>query len=295
MKTRNPAIYLPGGPCTLNGVTYNPCSSTSNINQRRKFTLERPQDGQYLGRVSEYEDGGTMSYHGMRLTLERRVTSGTTFSGNYTWSHCIGEVGATTDQGPSIGTRYPNLYDRHSDRGNCASSRRHIVNLTAVAESPKFSNRTARILATGWRLSGIYRWSTGSYLTVTDGIDRALNGVGSQRPNQAQDNVFGDKSAGPLAQHISPSAFTLPPAGTMNGNLGRANIIGPANWTFDTALSRVFQMSEKQRLEFRAEAYNLTNSFRPRDPGTALNTNTFGQIRTAFDPRILQFALKYVF
>ena len=193
-----------------------------------------------------------MSYHGMRLTLERRVTSGATFSGNYTWSHCIGEVGGTTDQGPSIGTGYPNLYDRHSDRGNCASSRRHIVNLTAVAESPKFSNRTARILATGWRLSGIYRWSTGSYLTVTDGIDRALNGVGSQRPNQAQDNVFGDKSAGPLAQYISPSAFTLPPAGTMNGNLGRANIIGPANWAFDTALSRVFQMSEKQRLEFRA-------------------------------------------
>ena len=130
---------------------------------------------------------------------------------------------------------------------------------------------------------------------MTDGIDRALNGVGSQRPNQVLNDVFKDKSAGPLTQYINPAAFALPPVGTMNGNLGRANIIGPANWAFDTALSRIFRIRESQRLEFRAEAYNLTNSFRPRDPGAALNSNTFGQIRTAFDPRILQFALKYVF
>ena len=211
MKTRNPGIYLPGGPCTLNGVTYNPCSSTSNINQRRKFTLERPQDGQYLGRVSEYEDGGTMSYHGMRLTLERRVTSGATFSGNYTWSHCIGEVGGTTDQGPSIGTGYPNLYDRHSDRGNCASSRRHIVNLTTVAESPKFSNRTARILATGWRLSGIYRWSTGSYLTVTDAY-LLLTAPKAGRPSKREARVAQAKpelKSAPINSDSEPAPVTV--------------------------------------------------------------------------------------
>jgi hypothetical protein len=50
-----------------------------------------------------------------------------------------------------------------------------------------------------------------------------------------------------------------------------------------------------QRLEFRAEAYNLTNSFHAADPNTTVSSNTFGVIRTALDPRILQFALKYVF
>ena len=63
----------------------------------------------------------------------------------------------------------------------------------------------------------------------------------------------------------------------------------------DNLLSRLLQVRENQRLEVRAEAYNLTNSFRPGDPSTNFNQNTFGQIRTANDPRILQFALKYVF
>ena len=232
----------------------------------------------------------------MRLSAERRAAKGASISGNYTWSHCIGLVGGTVDQGLSIGSGYPNLNDRDSDRGNCLSSRRHFVNVTALAETPQFANNTIRMLATGWRLSGIYRWSTGTYLTVTDGTDRALNGVGSQRPNQVLADVFKDKSAGPLSQYLNLAAFALPPSGTENGNLGRANIISPGTWAFDTALSRVFQIREGQRLEFRAEAYNILNSFRPGNPATSINnTNTFGQIRTALDPRILQFALKYIF
>jgi hypothetical protein len=61
------------------------------------------------------------------------------------------------------------------------------------------------------------------------------------------------------------------------------------------ALSRVFQLGEAQRVEFRAEAFNVINGFRRGNPATALSSNTFGQITTALDPRIMQFALKYVF
>jgi len=74
------------------------------------------------------------------------------------------------------------------------------------------------------------------------------------------------------------------------------------------ALSRIFNVRESQRFEVRAEAFNVTNSFIPASvSGTlttgaitvgnslALNNNTFGQIRTAQSPRIMQFALKYVF
>jgi len=67
-------------------------------------------------------------------------------------------------------------------------------------------------------------------------------------------------------------------------------------------LTRSFRLNETNRLEARAEAYNLTNSFRPSFGaiGQGLYTqsfasNTFGQIRQSLDPRILQFALKYVF
>ena len=72
------------------------------------------------------------------------------------------------------------------------------------------------------------------------------------------------------------------------------------------SLSRTFNVREMQRLEVRAEAFNVTNSFRPGcEQGAAgcptggVNTthlnNTFGQIRNALDPRIMQFAIKYVF
>ena len=43
------------------------------------------------------------------------------------------------------------------------------------------------------------------------------------------------------------------------------------------------------------EAFNLTNSFRMNDPTLALNNSLFGKVTTAKDPRIMQFALKYVF
>jgi hypothetical protein len=190
---------------------------------------------------------------------------------------------------------YTNPNNRRLDRGDCDSDRRHVFNLTTVAETPQFSSPTLRVLATGWRLSGIYRYSAGSPLTVTAGSDRALNGIGNQRANQLLDNPIGDKSAGPLARYLNPAAFAQPELGTV-GNMGRASIQGPGTWAFDMALSRIFRFRESQRLEFRAEAFNVTNSFQPGNPNTNLRTtNTFGVIRTARDPRILQFALKYVF
>ena len=48
-------------------------------------------------------------------------------------------------------------------------------------------------------------------------------------------------------------------------------------------------------MEFRAEAFNVTNSFHMNDPTTVLNSNLFGQVTSARDPRIMQFALKYIF
>ena len=61
------------------------------------------------------------------------------------------------------------------------------------------------------------------------------------------------------------------------------------------ALSRVFRVRESQRMEFRAEAFNVTNSLIRGNPALSLNSNTFGQINTSRDARIMQFALKYVF
>jgi hypothetical protein len=173
--------------------------------------------------------------------------------------------------------------------------------MTAVAETPQFSQPTARLLASGWRFAAIYSWSSGSPLSIFAGSDRALNGLGvgaqgnsTQRANQVLENPYGDTSGRPLTSYLNPAAFALPPLGT-RGTSGRNSVTGPSTWSFDVALSRIFRLAESQRMEFRAEAFNVTNSFRPGNPNTTLNNPNFGVIRTALAPRILQFALKYLF
>jgi Carboxypeptidase regulatory-like domain len=299
----NPAIYFPGGPCTIRGITYNPCSSTANTNERRRLSLERPLDGQFIGPLSIVDDGGTQSYHGLLLNVQRRAARGVTVGTNYTFSHCIGDYADLTTQGPDANETYTVPTNRDADRGNCNTDRRHILNMTAVAESPTFGGPTLRAVVSGWRLSGIYRWSSGAPMTVITGTDRALNGIVFQRADQVLGNPYGDKSGRPLTNWLNPAAF-LPPAIGAIGNVGRNSVVAPAVWSFDLALSRTFRVSENNRLEARAEAYNITNSFRPTFPvsgsgqgqfNQTLATNTFGQIRQSLDPRILQFALKYVF
>jgi hypothetical protein len=150
-------------------------------------------------------------------------------------------------------------------------------------------------------VSGIYTTASGAPLTVLSGSDRALNGlqVGAQqqvlqRADQVLENLYGDRSGGPGTRFLNPAAFALPALGTI-GNIGRNAIRGPRLWSFDMALSRIFPLGD-QRFEFRVEAYNVTNSFRAVNPSVVLSdTNTFGVIRESLDPRILQFALKYLF
>ena len=105
------------------------------------------------------------------------------------------------------------------------------------------------------------------------------------------DNVFADKTA---TRYLNPAAFAVPATGTL-GNSGAGAILGPGYWTLDAALSRTFRFAEARRLEFRAEAFNLTNSTRLNNPVTNFNNGQFGQVTSAQDPRIMQFALKYVF
>jgi hypothetical protein len=61
------------------------------------------------------------------------------------------------------------------------------------------------------------------------------------------------------------------------------------------ALARTFRVRERQTFQFRAEAFNMPNLTNLLLPTTSLNSNLFGRITTASDPRILQFAVKYVF
>ena len=295
----NEAVFFPGsavnGTCTARGYvlqTTGTCSTTGNTNQRRRLNLENSVEGSGLGLMSVREDGGTAQYHGLLFSVQRRAARGVNVGANYTWSHCVGDPPTANATGVG-GAGFLDTNSRASERGNCDSDRRHIFNMTAVASTPQFANPTLRVLATGWRLSGIYKRSTGSHMTITTGVDRLLTGTAAnQRPNQILGNPFGDRNS--LTSYLNSSAFAQPELGVI-GNMGALNILGPASWQFDLALSRVFRLRESQQLEFRGEAFNVTNSLIMGNPTTTISSNIFGQINTSRDARVVQFALKYSF
>ena len=109
-----PSVY-PIGTCPA-GVTAG-CNSTTNTNQPRLLYLGNPTQGKLIGYLDQITDGGTTSYNGLILTVQRRLSKGVSLSANYTWSHCIGyaSIGATP---VGTGTGYVNPNNRELDRGN---------------------------------------------------------------------------------------------------------------------------------------------------------------------------------
>jgi hypothetical protein len=87
--------------------------------------------------------------------------------------------------------------------------------------------------------------------------DLALVGTRNQAAVQLLANAYGNKS---VNNYLNPNAFARPATGTF-GNVGKGAITGPGTWQSDVAVARTFQVTECPRMEFRAEAFNVTNSF----------------------------------
>ena len=164
----NPAIYIPGN------------STIGNTAARRLLTLENPTQGPfYSGGIYQLDDGGVGSYNGLLASLQRRMAHGVTLLANYTWSHCLS---VPVDSVLGTTANYMNPANRQQDYGNCApSDRRHVLNLSAVGQTPRFSERWLNLLAGGWQASAIVSAQSGSFINVTTGVDNALTGQSNQR------------------------------------------------------------------------------------------------------------------
>ena len=298
----NPAIYIPG-TCAAGQyglAAAGACSTVSNTQARRRFTLLNPAQGPLYGTVESLDDGGTASYNSLIPSAEHRLSKHFMVLGNYTWSHCISDLVTSELSGPI----YSNPLNRRQDRGNCTQSdERQIFNLSGVFQGPHFSSsKPLDWVAGGWQISPIFTAHSGQYLTVTTGVDNALNGIGGQRPNVVNPNVFAPNQgqACPTGNTSCISWLNLSsfnsavPAGTF-GNLGYGNIAGPGFFEVDVAVSKRFQIRERQNLEIRAESFNIQNKANFLNPTSATNSSNFGKILTDVSPRIMQFAVKYAF
>ena len=256
--------------------------------------LENPVTGQSFGYVNQIDTGGTANYNGLLLSVQRRAARGITISGNYTWSHCISDLWQENAQSPNADQGWSDPNNRRFDRGNCSTQRtdrRHLFNFSSVAETPQFSNAALRLsLPDGVFLRSSKLFPAG-YLSITTNQDRALTGMSGQRvePDSRRSLTVTRRWATILILPHSHCRLWAR-SGTWVEQHSR-----PGTWQFDMALSRTFQIRERQRVEFRAEAFNVTNSLLVNDPVANLNSNTFGQVTSAKDPRIMQFALKYFF
>jgi hypothetical protein len=340
----NPAEYIPGtcAAGTLGLTAAGPCtqSTTANITARRVLNLQNPNAAP-LGYLTSYDDGGTQSYNGLLFSISYRLRDGLSLNGNYTWSHCIGIPSTLTvlNLGQSyehsgFGSNVPGANDRNLDVGNCVQDRRQVANFTLVYQTPKYSNRAMRVVASGWTLGSTIQARSGAYLNIVTGVDpdpttgSGGNSPGSQRPNQLLTNVYSTTQGAPCAGSAgafcvqwlnnpglygtpagSQAAFGSVPIGTL-GNAGAYAVEGPGFWQWDMALSRSFRVTEGTHVDVRAESFNITNSLRLGNPGVNLGAGTtFGGITTDATPpagvsggsstnapaRVMQFALKYVF
>ena len=193
---------------------------------------------------------------------------------------------------PQIANGFTNPADPAFDRGHCVQDRTHIGSFTAGAQTPQFAGRALRLLASDWRVSGIFTALSGSWLNIITGRDNALSGIQMQRVDQVSDDVYGEKT---LARYLNPAAFAQPAPGAL-GSYVRNSIRGPAYWTVDIAVSRQVSLGTARSLELRVEAFNLFNTFNWGNPVTNFNSGSFGRITSMTgSPRIMQFGVKYGF
>jgi len=302
----NPSIYIPGN-CVKGqyGLTApGLCSTTTNTNNRRILSLLNPVTGAAYGPVDVWDDGGTRSYNGLLLGIQKRFSKGFLVSGNYTWSHCIGNPINTFPSAASNDLLTPT---RAGDRGDCTTAssdvggvgtdHRHIANITALGSMPTFNGKALRMLASQWKGSLTVSMYSGDALSVVTGVDTAL--IGFDTATQYANQVLPDVYLKQGTQWLNPLAFHAAPTGSL-GNTNPGSVRGPGAVTINAGLSRLFPIREKQTLEIRAEAQNVANHTNFGNPTVNLGSSTFGKIIStsagnAGQARIVQLALKYVF
>jgi TonB dependent receptor len=272
-----------------------PVPGPGDIQARRPY----PQYGGF----TSIQNSGTSNYNSLQVKAEKHLSHGLYFLSAFTYSKAINDL-------PEICCAAPfpqNSYDITAERGLADFDQRFRWVFSFDYELPfggsrsNISNRALDAVFGGWHVGGIYTLASGFPFSPLLGTDPSNTGAQvAIRPDQLRNgNLPRDQRTKDLWFDID--AYPIPddpPAVYFFGNAGRNSLTGPGQNVFDGSLRKVFALTERQRLEFRAEFFNAFNHPNYAQPDNFIDDGpgVAGTITSLAIPmRQIQFGLKYSF
>jgi hypothetical protein len=259
-----------------------------------------------IGQISGTATNGNQSYNALQAVLQKRLSSGLEYSVSYTYSKCMtdssGYYGSWGGQATPTSPYWQNLYDKKAEWGPCYYDATHILTSYATYDLPigrgrkfgKDMNKAVDAVVGGWQVNGILSLHTGFPLTMGGSDASGTNSRGSRANCIAPVHMLGKQNSPEGGyQWFDPNAFAPATPGTF-GSCGVGTIRGPGLHTLDLSLAKFFSVTERQKLELRAEAINVSNTPILNSPNVGLGS-TNGLLQSSQGARNIQFALKYLF
>ncbi len=299
----------------LNGLVNNPFFGVITSGPLSARQIQRNQllraFPHFTGFSNNFVGAGNSSYHALQVSVQRRMSSGFLGTLSYTFSKNLGDINMLTtsffDAGQNPG--FQNEFNRAADRSVLGSDFPHRLVLSGVYDLPfgrgrKFaadSSRAVNLIIGGWQVNGIYTFQSGQALNfgVTGtppyaGSRASFTGSDVETSGSISDRL-GGVSGG--SGYLNSAAFRRPVSfefGDTPRLDGRHR--GPKTFAFDFSLIKNIPIVENVRLQFRAEAFNLTNTPVFGLPNTVVGSPAFGVIGgQSNQPRNMQLALKLIF
>ena len=267
----------------------------------------RPFAAQFGRRIATNLWNGWLSsnYHSLQTSVNRSFSKGLLLKGAYTWSKAINMT--DEDGWASVAFNLPSNIDRN--RATAGYDRTQVLQMGWVYDLPFGKGRqfaksgVAGAILGGWSLNGTYSAYSGSPFTV-GANGGPLNTPGSlQTADQiAPVNYIGNK--GPGQFYFDPASFRTPainPAFGANstvtffGTTGRNRLRGPGVAKADITMLRQININERMNFQFRAEAFNITNTPLFNNPAANRDGGNFGVVTGASGERQLRFGLRFQF
>jgi carboxypeptidase family protein len=243
--------------------------------------------------ITDMSSTGNSNYHSLQLSANKKLTNGLTVLASYTWSKMLDDVNGLDDF-----AQQANPFDLRAERGLSDLDIPHRFVASFIWQLPSLKDRNGwvRNIAGDWEINGIATLQSQAPFSVTTSTDNSGSGLFLDRADLVGDaHISGDRSKQEIIQEAFNTAAFAPNAPGTFGNSGRNILRGEFQEYLDLGIVKAFPISEHHRLQFRAEAFNLFNHSNLGNPDGGFGSPTFGQITSATAPRVLQFALKYMF